>query len=96
MISIGIAELVLGRFLSLSRTSKILPFGTAAVLGLLVLADDSLGLVMQTAGATTSIIAGITAVILFALDAIKWKSPNNSMQVTPNDALDSQFNMEND
>jgi hypothetical protein len=75
MILIGIGELILGRFVSLSRTSKTLPFCTAAVLGLLVFADGSLGFVMQIAGATTSIIAAIASVVLFVLDAIKWRNP---------------------
>ena len=53
----GIIYLVLSRYMQIRKTTILLPFITAAIIGSLLFIDGSLGLIMQLVGATTCVAA---------------------------------------
>lgn len=57
MFGVGIAYLVLARFMFIGKSTKILPFATGSAIGVLVLIDGSLGSGMQWAGALCCVLA---------------------------------------
>ena len=79
MCLIGVAEVVLGRFMKLSKKTKALPFITAAILGLLALIDGSLGLAMQVIGSLTCIVSAVVAAVLFVINV---GNPNQTFEAT--------------
>ncbi len=72
MYGIGMAYLVLGRFVPINRATKILPFATATVIGLL--AFGPLSFAMQIAGATCCALAAVVAIICAVTDRARSKS----------------------
>ncbi|MFC1497908.1 hypothetical protein ACFLS1_05480 [Verrucomicrobiota bacterium] len=68
MFGIGIAYIILGRFMPIGKPTKILPFVTGTAITSLVFIDDSLGLGMQVAGAACCVLAAISMICLAIKD----------------------------
>jgi hypothetical protein len=82
MFGLGIAYLVLARFIPVGRSTKILPFATGVAIGALVLIDGSLGRGMQFVGAACCVLAALLAVGFAIQDLKKGADARQSPSIT--------------
>jgi hypothetical protein len=78
LIAVGIVNIILARFIKLSKTAKIFPFIIAVALVLPVLIDGSLGYEMQIIGAALSIIGAVGIIIITIRELIREKNTHDA------------------
>jgi L-cysteine desulfidase len=81
MYGVGMAYLVLGRFMPINSATKILPFATATVIGLL--AFGPLSFAMQIAGTICSALAAVLVVVCAVTDLARSTSEQSVMHHQP-------------
>ena len=70
-IGIGIGELILGKFMNISKRLKILPFLCCLGMGLPIFIDGGLGIVMQILGTTVGLLTLILTILFTVIATIK-------------------------
>ena len=83
LIGIGIGELILGKFISISKRLRFLPFLCCLGMGLPILVDGGLGIIMQMFGTTVGLTTAILVILFTVIDTKRIiKISNQSLQQT--------------
>ena len=76
---IGILQLILGRFMAISKWSKLSPFICLGGMGLPIFLDGSLGLAMQITGILAGIVAITMTIIFVTIDLLRMRKGRLSL-----------------